>query len=268
MNFLHWFSLTENAAEHGYRIDHLLTFIHLFMAVLFIGWSLFFCYVLWRFRAKRNPRAAYEGMRSHFSTHVEMTVILIEVLLLLGFAFPIWTQYVNRFPTPETAVRVRVVGEQYLWNYQYPGTDKKFGRRSLDLVNANNPLGLDRTDEDAKDDILAKGEMHLPVDQPVILEISSKDVIHNFAIPHLRTAQDAIPGQVIPVWFKPIRAGTYDAICGQLCGSGHYAMRGVVVVEKPEEYQAWLQEQGSLSGAVQKATAPAAATNAVPVKAG
>ena len=94
------------------------------------------------------------------------------------------------------------------------------------------------------------------VDRPVIIELSSKDVIHNFALPHMRMAQDAIPGQVIPMWFKPIKTGNYEVICGQLCGLGHYSMKGMLVVDNPAEYQAWLKERAELSGS-QTAPAPA-----------
>jgi cytochrome c oxidase subunit 2 len=256
---LHWFGLTENVAEHGVVIDHLLSVLHWFMAILFIGWAAFFFYILRHFRSSRNPQADYYGMRSHFSKHAEISVVLVEAILLIGFAFPLWARHINDRPDDKASTHVRVVGEQYLWNFQYPGPDGKFGRRSLDLVNANNPLGLDRSDPDAKDDVISKGEMHLPVNQSAILDISSKDVIHNFAIPNMRTAQDAIPGQSVPVWFKPVKTGTYEAICGQLCGAGHYAMRGVVVVDTPAEYQSWLKEQGQLSGAVAAVNPPPAA---------
>jgi heme/copper-type cytochrome/quinol oxidase subunit 2 len=98
------------------------------------------------------------------------------------------------------------------------------------------------------------GELHVPKDRPVIIELSSKDVIHNFALPHMRSAQDAIPGQIIPMWFKPVKTGTFEVVCGQLCGYGHYSMKGSLVVDEPAEYQAWLKEQASLAATP---TAPA-----------
>ena len=91
-------------------------------------------------------------------------------------------------------------------------------------------------------------ELHVPVDRNVVVDVSSKDVIHNFALPSMRSAQDAIPGQVIPMWFKPIKTGTYDIVCGQLCGLGHYSMKGSLVVDTPADYQAWLKERAELSG--------------------
>ena len=101
------------------------------------------------------------------------------------------------------------------------------------------------------------GELHVPVDRPVIIELSSKDVIHNFDLPHMRIAADAIPGSLIPMWFKPVKTGTYEVICGQLCGLGHYGMKGTVVVDSPADYQAWLKERAELAG-TQGAPSPGA----------
>src|SRR5467141_1157252 len=91
------------------------------------------------------------------------------------------------------------------------------------------------------------GELHVPVDRPVITELSSKDVIHDFFLPDMRIAADAIPGSLLPMWFTPIKAGTYEVICGQLCGLGHYSMKGSVVVDTPEDYQAWLKERADMA---------------------
>ncbi len=107
---------------------------------------------------------------------------------------------------------------------------------------------MDSTDPAAKDDLVVLGELHVPVDRNVIIDLSSKDVIHNFCLPDMRIAQDAIPGQIIPMWFKPIKTGSYEVICGQLCGLGHYSMKGMVVVDTPDDYQAWLKERVELSG--------------------
>jgi cytochrome c oxidase subunit II len=237
-----------NASEHGYQIDHILEFCHWFMGTLFIGWSAFFIFVLIRFRKSRHPAADHAGVRSGISTHLEFSVVLIEAVLLLGFAIPLWARRVNEFPTTKDAILVRVVGQQFNWNYHLPGPDGIFGRRDVSLVTNSNPLGLDPNDPAGKDDIVTVGELHVPVSRPVIVELSSKDVIHNFCLPHMRIAADAIPGSVIPMWFTPVKAGTYEVICGQLCGLGHYGMKGTVVVDEPEAYQAWLKERAELSG--------------------
>jgi cytochrome c oxidase subunit II len=247
--------MPPNASEHGYQIDHIIEFSHWFMGALFVGWSVFFVYVLLRFRKSRHPVADHEGVKSGISTHLEFAVVLIEAVLLIGFAVPLWAKRVNQFPEDKDAILVHAVGQQFGWNFHLPGPDGQFGRRDLALLSNSNPLGLDLRDPAAKDDIVTLGELHVPVDRPVIIELSSKDVIHNFALPHMRMAQDAIPGQVIPMWFKPIKKGSYEVICGQLCGLGHYSMKGMLVVDDPAEYQAWLKERAELSGS-QTAPAP------------
>lgn len=237
-----------NASEHGFQIDQFIEFSHWFMGALFVGWSSFFIYVLIRFRKGRHPVADHEGVRSHISTHLEFAVVLIEAILLVGFAVPLWAKRVNQFPGTKDAILVHAVGQQFNWNFHMPGPDGQFGRRDISLVSNSNPLGLDPNDAAAKDDIVVSGELHVPLNRSVIMEVSSKDVIHNFALPHMRIAQDAIPGQIIPMWFKPIKTGSYEAICGQLCGLGHYGMKATLVVDTPADYQAWLKERVELAG--------------------
>src|SRR5262249_33816621 len=242
-----------NVSEHGYQIDHIIEFCHWFMGALFVGWTAYFLFVLWRFHKSRNPVANHEGVTSGISTHLEFAVVLIEAVLLVGFAIPLWAKRVNAFPNDKSAIQVHAIGQQFNWNFHLPGPDGVFGRRDLALVTNSNPIGLDPNDPNGKDDLVLLNELHVPVDRNVIVDVSSKDVIHNFALPSMRIAQDAIPGQVIPMWFKPIKTGTYDIVCGQLCGLGHYSMKGSLVVDTPSDYQAWLRERGELS-----ATPPAA----------
>lgn len=242
-----------NVSEHGYQIDHIIEFCHWFMGALFVGWCFYFIFCLWRFHKSRNPVANHEGVTSGISTHLEFAVVLIEAVLLVGFAIPLWAKRVNAFPNDKNAILVHAIGQQFNWNYHLPGPDGIFGRRELALVSNSNPIGLDQNDPHSKDDLVLLNELHVPVDRSVIVDVSSKDVIHNFALPNMRIAQDAIPGQVIPMWFKPVKTGTYDIVCGQLCGLGHYSMKGSLVVDTPADYQAWLKERAELS-----ATPPAA----------
>ena len=238
-----WIGLPANAAEHGYQIDHILEFCHWFMAILFVGWSVYFVYVLIRFRKKRNPVASNEGITNGISTHLEFSIVLIDAVLLIGFAIPLWAKRVNEFPETKDTILVHAIGQQFTWNYHMPGPDGQFGRRDMHLVTNMNAVGLDQNDPYSKDDIVvAGGDLHVPIDRPVIIDLSSKDVIHNYAIPHMRIAQDAIPGSIIPMWFKPVKIGEYEVVCGQLCGLGHYSMKGKVVVDTPADYQAWLKE--------------------------
>jgi len=245
-----------NASEHGVQIDHIIEFCHWFMATLFVGWLAYFIFVLIRFHRSRHPVADHYGVKSGISTHLEFSVVLIEAVLLLGFAIPLWATRVNQFPDSHDAILVHAIGQQFNWTYHLPGGDGQYGRVDAALATPQNPVGLDYNDPASKDDIVAVGELHVPVNRPVIIELSSKDVIHNFNLTNMRIAQDAIPGSIIPMWFKPIKTGTYEVICGQLCGLGHYSMKGSVVVDSPEDYQAWLKERAEFSQQ-QKAPAPA-----------
>jgi cytochrome c oxidase subunit II len=236
-----------NASAHGFQIDHILEFAHWFMGTLFVGWSIFFIVVLIRFRKGRNPRASHEGVRSGISTHLEFSVVMIEAVLLLGFAIPLWAKRVNEFPPGKDAILVHVVAQQFLFNFHLPGPDGRFGRRDMSLVTDSNPIGLDPSDPAGKDDIVTANELHVPVDRPVIVQLTSKDVIHDFCLPAMRIATDAIPGTMNPMWFTPIKTGTYEIVCGQLCGLGHYGMRGTLVVDTPADYKAWLKERAELA---------------------
>ncbi|MGF1655850.1 MAG: cytochrome c oxidase subunit II [Verrucomicrobiales bacterium] len=237
------FGLPDNASAHGYQIDAMLEFCHWFMLILLVGWSAFFLFTLWRFHHSRQPRASYSGVKNKMSTHLELGVVMIEVLLLFGFAFPLWNQRINDYPDPEQSLQIRMVAEQFGWSAHYPGPDGMFGRGNPDLVTATNPLGLDHDDPAAADDIVIRNTMRIPVNQPVIISLSSKDVIHNFAIHQMRVAHDTIPGQEIPLWFTPIVEGEFEIICGQLCGWGHATMQAIAEVMPASDFQNWLDAQ-------------------------
>ncbi|HEY3900195.1 MAG TPA: hypothetical protein VGM54_16420 [Chthoniobacter sp.] len=250
--------ILPNASEHGKIIDDLLEACHWFMAFLFIGWTLYFLYTICRFHKSRNPKANYHGVQSKASAHLEFMVVLIEAVLLLGFAIPLWGKRVIGDQFPTDALRIHAVAEQFAWNFHYPGPDGVFGRQSPEFVSASNPLGLDPNDPAGQDDIVTKNEFHLIKNKPVIVEITSKDVIHGFALENMRISQDAIPGSRIPVWFRPIVAGEYELICSQLCGAGHYGMRAVMNVQDQKEFDVWMKEQSDLQHP-KKAAAPAGA---------
>lgn len=236
--------MVPNASEHGSNVDHLLEFCHWFMTALFVGWSIFFAYTLFRFHKSRNPKAQYHGVQSHASTHLEMSVILIEVVLLLGFAFPIWSDRVSpeKWPDRDKALRVHAIAEQFAWNFHYAGPDGIFGRQSASLITGDNPIGLDQNDPASADDIVTKGELHLEQFRPTVIEVTSKDVIHSLALPNMRITQDAIPGTKAPVWFRPIKAGEFEIVCAQLCGANHYAMKAAVITEKKADFDKWQQD--------------------------
>jgi cytochrome c oxidase subunit 2 len=251
-----WLGLPALAAEHGGQIDSLIGWIHIFMLVLFIGWASFFTIALIRFRKSRNPVADYTGVKSHRSTYMEIGVAVVEAVLLFGFAIPIWAARVDTVPPPNEALMVQVTGEQFAWNVHYAGPDGVFGRTDIKLLDLqSNPLGLDREDPAAKDDVTTVNQLYLPVNKPVVVRLRSKDVIHSFGVPEFRVKQDAIPGLTIPIWFVPnvttaeMRAKKgnpefqYEIACAQLCGLGHARMRGFVTVQTADEFQKWMDEQ-------------------------
>jgi cytochrome c oxidase subunit 2 len=235
------------ASAHAGQIDRLLVLVHWLMAVLFVGWSAFFVYVLVRFRQSRAPRADHRGVQGGWSSWVEGGVLVSEVALLAVFSIPAWSARVDDLPDESQATVVRVVAQQFAWNVHYPGKDGRFGRTDLSLVGPDNPLGLDDEDDAARDDVITD-RLNMPVDKPVLVMLSSKDVIHSFGLPQMRVKQDATPGVVQPVWFTPTRTGTWDIACSQLCGLGHYRMKGVYQVMTQAEYGAWLAEEYELLG--------------------
>lgn len=248
-----------SASTQGPQIDNIISIVHWLMLILFVGWGAYFIYTLIKFRASNNPKADYNGVKNHYSSYIEGLVAVVEVVLLFGFAFPIWASRVNDVPVGTEVVQIRVVGQQFAWNFHYPGPDGVFGKTSVNLVDeAENPIGLDRNDSFAKDDIFTVNQFHIPVNTPINVSLSTKDVIHNFKLPELRVSQDAIPGMEIPVWFEATMTsedflkttiGTkregkgFEIACAQLCGLGHYRMVGYMTVHNDEGYSAWLTEQ-------------------------
>jgi cytochrome c oxidase subunit 2 len=238
-----WLSMPIQASTHAAQIDQMTVLVHWLMLVMFVGWGIFFLFVLFRFRSGANPRASYAGAKGKIAKSTEIAVAVIEIVLLVGYAIPAWALRVTSFPAEREAVVVRLVGEQFAWNVHYPGPDGRFGRTDIKLVSADNPLGLDRRDPDAKDDITTINQMNLPVDRPILVQLSSKDVIHSLGLIEMRVKQDAIPGMTMPVWFIPNRIGEYEIACSQLCGLGHFRMRGFVTVQSAADYQKWYDEQ-------------------------
>ncbi len=243
------FQLPPAASSHAYEIDRIIYFMHILMAILFVGWGIFFILALIKFRKKKNPKANYYGVQSHTSSYIEVAVVIIEALLLLGFSIPFWAKQVNAFPQRNDYVEVRVTAEQFAWNFHYPGKDGIFGKSSIKYYDKqSNPLGLDPNDPNGKDDITTINQLHLPIGRPAVLHLTSRDVIHSFGVPLMRAKQDAIPGLSIPTWFTPTKSGTFEIVCSQLCGLGHYRMKGFITVHQEEDYQNWLAQNAPATG--------------------
>lgn len=241
MSLREFFYLPPIASSHGHEIDMIIYLVHLLMFVLFIGWGAYVLFALIRFSKPLHPKADYVGMRSHVTTKIEIAVAVFEAVLLIGFSIPFWAKQVNAYPNRIDTLEVRVVAEQFAWNVHYPGPDGIFGKTDFAFFDKQtNSLGIDPNDPNGKDDISTLNQLQLPIGRPVIVHLSSKDVVHSFFLPEMRVKQDAIPGMVIPTWFTPTKLGKYEIACAQLCGIGHYRMQGFMTIVTPEEFDSWV----------------------------
>ncbi|MEO6034754.1 MAG: cytochrome c oxidase subunit II [Verrucomicrobiota bacterium] len=230
------------ASEHGRKVDTLIIYVHWLMIALFVGWIAYFFYAIFRFRKSRNPKADYVGAKTHASTYIEVAVAAVEGVLLLGMAVPLWARSVDGFPSASKSTVLRVTAEQFAWNARYPGPDGEFGKQDFRSISSTNLLGYVADDPNGKDDI-ETSEMHVPMNKPVIVYLTSKDVIHSFQCDPMRVTQDAIPGMKIPLQFMPIKLGHYQIQCAQLCGAGHSKMLGHIFVDSEEDYAKWVAEK-------------------------
>ena len=205
---------------------------------VFIAINLFMAYAVVRYR-NRGPdseRAQYEPENTKLEIWLTgLTAIGVAAMLAPGLW--VWNDFVN---VPEDAWEFEVIGEQWRWTFRLPGDDGKLGSSSSALVNIDNPLGVDPADPNGQDDLIVMSNvMHLPIDKPVKMLLRSKDVLHDFAVAEFRVKMDLVPGLVTYLWLTPTRTGTFDILCEELCGLGHFAMRGRVVVDTQEDYDAW-----------------------------
>ncbi|MGB7769110.1 MAG: cytochrome c oxidase subunit II [Verrucomicrobiia bacterium] len=246
-----WFAqkvlrLPELASKSGVEVDNLMVYVHWLMFALFIGWTIYFFYAIYRFRQSRNPKADYVGVRGHVSSYLELAVAGIEAVLLIGIAVPVWARRVDQMPPPAQSTVLQIVAQQYAWNVRYPGPDGVFGRQDMKFVSDANVFGVDPSDPQGKDDIQTLNDIHVVVNKPVIIYLSSKDVIHSLKIIAMRVCQDAIPGLRIPVWFTPTKIGRYQVNCAQLCGPGHSEMSGgFLIVQSQADYDKWIASQSN-----------------------
>lgn len=238
--------LPIQASAHAQEIDSMIIVIHYLMFLLFVGWGIYLVWVLIRFRASANPTADYNGVTSHTSSYIDIAVVVIEAVILVGFAIPAWADRVNELPPEGESTVIRMIGKQFEWHSHYPGPDGRFGRRDISLITPTNAIGLDRSDPNGADDIATINQMNMPVNKPVILYLSTMDVIHSLGIAEMRVKQDAIPGLEIPMWWVPTVEGSFEVNCSQLCGLGHYRMRGFVTVQSEAAFNAWLAEEAAL----------------------
>ena len=207
---------------------------------VFVGVCLFMAYCVWRYRYRPDRRAEYEPENKKLEWRLTwLTSLGVAALLAPGLL--VWNQFVT---VPKNAFNVEVVAYQWGWNYRLPGEDSILGKTDAKLVSYENPYGLNLNDPNGKDDIIVQdADLHLQIDQPVKINLRSLDVIHNFYVPQFRAKMDTLPGIVSYYWFTPTKTGKYEILCAEFCGTGHYAMRGTVLVDEKKDYNNWLAQQ-------------------------
>lgn len=272
-DYLDDYLLPKSASAQGEAYDSmLLTTIIVTGAVFFVTQTLLFWFA-WKYQDRG------EGHKTYFLSHnnkleiIWTTLPAIAMFLLVAIGLKNWLNFTSE--APSDAQVVEIVGKQFNWLVRYPGPDGVLGSRDFRKINdVDNVLGLDWNKKENLDDIIAQnGELHLVVNKPVKLIIGSRDVIHNVGLPHFRFKMDAVPGIVTSIWFTPTittkemkkitgdQDFVYEIACDQMCGNGHYSMRGTIIVETQEEYDAYMKEQTSYYNTVNATETPAPATN-------
>lgn len=238
----HMFSpwwMTPIASNWG-SIDTALIVTLWICAAAFVALNLFLAYSLYRYRARSGHSAHYEPENARLEKRLTLwTGIGIAGMLAPGLIA--WNQYVT---VPDEASVIEATGQQWQWGFRFPGQDGVLGTAAVAHINADNPFGLNPLDPYGKDDVLVEtNELHMPIGKPVKMVLRSKDVLHDFYVPQFRAKMDLVPGIVTYFWVTPTRTGTFEILCAELCGVGHHAMRGTVVVESEADFNRWMGEQ-------------------------
>ncbi len=252
----------EPASVHGEWLDSMFFVTLFFTGVIFILTHILLFYFSYRYRHTADRKAYYypENVKLEMWWTV-VPAIVLTTLVIIGIYR--WFQITG--PEPPDRMVVEITGQQFSWNYRYPGPDGDLGAFNFRYITAVNKVGIDFTDPAAKDDFMAT-ELRAVVNKPILLRIRAKDVIHSVGIPYMRVKMDAMPGLVTRFWFIPTittdemrqRTGNpdfnYEIVCDQLCGVGHYGMKGILVVQTQEEFDAWAKAQPSFYEAAVKGT--------------
>jgi len=233
-----WY-FTPIASNWG-TIDDTISLTFWVTGIVFVAVNLFMAYCVLRYRYRKEKRAQYEPENKKLEAWlVGLSSLGIAAMLAPGLF--VWAKVVD---VPQDAAVFEAVGQQWHWSYRFPGKDGKLGTVDARHVSDQNPFGMNPDDPDGQDDVLVSSpEVHLPLGKPVKALLRAKDVLHNFAVPQFRVKMDLVPGLVTYIWFTPTRVGKFDLLCNELCGVGHFVMRGKVVVEEEQAYQAWLGSQ-------------------------
>ena len=233
--------LPQAASGHASMLDAVLLSVHAHMALIFTAWLALFVIALVKFRKGANPEPRAAGMKGTFAAIAIGLVIVGDVIILATLALPAWAERNEPPPPGVQPVEIRVTAEQFAWNIHYPGPDGVFGRTAQTFVSATNPAGIDRSDPAAVDDIGVQNVLVLPVYRTAVVQLTSRDVIHSFTLNEMRVKQDANPGMTSRIWFTPIAIGDWEIACSQLCGLGHYRMKGEYHVVDESAFQSFLR---------------------------
>ncbi len=227
----------------GHEVDAQFFRTLVITGIVFVVSQLALAYAVFRFRDRGQKAKHIEGNQTMEVLWTGATIVLFVGLGIM--ARSAWAE-VHFRPAARDALQVEVTGQQFAWNFRYPGPDGKFGRLKPELVNASggNPLGLDPADPDGKDDVVVP-VMAVPVNREVELLLRSQDVTHAFFVRELRLKQDTVPGMLIRVHFTATDTGTYEIPCAELCGLGHYRMHSTLTVMSDAEFQKWLKDQAA-----------------------
>ena len=230
---------TEVASNWG-GMDSTIILTFWITGFVFVAILLFVAYCVWKFRYDKNRKAEYQPENKKLEFHLTW-VTAIGVAALLAPGLVVWNKYVT---VPDNALKVEVLAYQWGWKYRLPGEDNILGKTSIKYMDDENPFGLIPGDKNAKDDLLVDSdELHLELGQPVKFELRSVDVLHNFYVPQFRGKMDMVPGIITFYWLTPTRVGDFEVLCAEYCGTGHYAMRGRVIVDETNEYNDWIAQQ-------------------------
>jgi cytochrome c oxidase subunit 2 len=233
------------ASRHGAGIDAMLHYLLTTTGLLFVTGYIVLAYFIWRGsrRDAIGPRLATRRTEITLSVALGIGMAVVAEGGVIAIGMPVWAEYFDAAP-PADATLVEVTAQQFMWNVRYPGPDGVFGRTDPRLIDdSTNPLGVDRTDPAAKDDIITLNDITVPFGHAVHVRLHSKDVIHSFFLPNFRVKQDAVPGMTPEVIFFPTQMGTFEIACAELCGLAHYRMRGTFNVVSQKEFTEWLRKQ-------------------------
>ncbi|MEO0000846.1 MAG: hypothetical protein RL766_892 [Bacteroidota bacterium] len=257
------------ASDHGEKIDFMLFITIAVTGVVFLLTQILLFWFAYKYQFSEK-RTVYYFPHNNKLELLWTVVPAIFLTILVGFGLFYWFKITG--DAPKDSQIVEITGKQFNWMMRYPGKDNVLGRKNYRLTDASNgnALGVDWEDGASHDDIEAT-EMHLVVGKPVQLVINAQDVIHDVGLVHFRLKMDAVPGIPTTLWFTPLyttaqmkeitgnKDFVYEISCDQMCGSGHYSMRGVIVVETQAEYDAWMASLKPQYQTVQQASAPAPA---------